>query len=213
MSFYKEVKTVKVICRGDVIVEQGAVVGYAKTEDSVILEDGVHIHSGAIIYSGCRIGRNSHVYHHTVLLENTVVGHHTKIGSLCLSQGNTVIGSFVTIVSHCHLTSYLQVEDGVFIAPGVQTTNCKKNMGGRAHPSGQRLIEAPKIEKGARIGAGAVINPGVIIGQEALIGSSAVVTKNIPPFAVATGIPARVIGEVAVHDRINWDFILSNSPK
>jgi len=209
LSIYQKVKTVKVIRGRDVIVEHGAIVGYAKTDDPVILEDGVHIHSGAIIYSGCRIGKYSHIYHHTVLLENTIVGNHTKIGSLCLSQGNNVIGSFVTTASHCHLTSYLQVEDGVFIAQGVQTAN-SKNMGGRAHPNKNRLIEAPKIERGARIGAGAVINPGVIIGQEALIGSSAVVTKNIPPFAVAVGVPARLVGEVPIGDRINWDLVLSN---
>jgi len=207
----KSVKTVEVIRGRDVIIEEGAIVGYPKTEDAVILEDGAHIHCGAIIYSGCRIGKYSHIYHHTVLLENTVVGNHTKIGALCLSQGNNSIGNFVTTGSHCHFTSYLHVEDGVFIAPGLQTAN-SKNMGGRAHSDKGRLIEAPKIERGARIGSGAVINPGVIIGQEALVGSGTVVTKSIPPFAIAIGVPARLVGEVAIDDRIDWNMVVSKFP-
>jgi len=204
----KKVKAVKVIKGRDVIIEEGAIIGYPKTNDPIILEDGAHIHSGAIIYSGCRIGKNSHIYHHSVLLENTIIGDYTKIGALCMSQGNNKIGNFVTMASHCHLTSYIQVEDGVFIAQGVQTAN-SKNMGGRLHPNKRRLIEAPKIERGARIGAGAAINPGVIIGQEALIGSGAIVTKNIPPFSIAIGVPARVVGEVPIADRIDWDLTFS----
>jgi acetyltransferase-like isoleucine patch superfamily enzyme len=103
------------------------------------------------------------------------------------------------------------VEDGVFIAPGLQTAN-SKNMGGRAHSDKERLIEAKRIERGARIGSGVVINPAVIIGQEALIGSGAVVTKSIPPFAIAIGVPARLVGEVPIDDRIDWNSVASKFP-
>ncbi len=206
-----KIRTVKVIRGKDVIIEEGAIVGYPKTKDPVILEDGAYIHSGAVIYSGCRIGKHTHIYHNTVLLEATLVGHHTKIGALCHSHGHCKIGNFVTAVSLCHFTTYMEIQDGVLLGSGVDTAN-SMYPNSRIHPKHLGKIEPIVIEKGARVGGATVINPGVVIGQEALVGSGSVVTKSIPAFAIAYGVPAKVAGEVPPEDRIDWDLTLSKFP-
>lgn len=202
----KKIEMVEVILGQDVTIEEGAIVGYKVSDDPVVLGDNSYIHAGAIIYSGCRIGAHSHVYHNTVLLRNTVIGKNTKIGALCVTQGHVKIGDWVTIASHCHLTSDMEIEDGAFLSVGIYTGNALYP-GGRLHREEMKAITPPKIERGARIGAGVVINPGVVIGQEALIGSGATVTKSIPPFMIAVGSPAKVIGEVPASDRIDWSSL------
>jgi acetyltransferase-like isoleucine patch superfamily enzyme len=195
-----------------VVIEEGAVVGYPSGAGPVILGDNSHIYAGAIIHSGCRIGANSHVYHHTVLLPGSVIGNYTKIGSLCVTQGNLTIGDWVTVASHCHLTSGMVIEDGAFLAVGINFGNAN-NPGGRLHRhSHMKAIDGPRIERGARIGAGVTVNPGVVIGQEAFIGTGSVVTRSIPPFSIAFGSPAKVKGTVDEADRIPWDSLDLTSP-
>ena len=199
---------VDVISQGDATIEEGALVGYCPphctNREPVILGDGVYIHAGAIIYPGCKIGAHSHVYHHSVLLPNTIIGAHCKVGSLVVSQGNVTLEDWVTVASHCHLTPYLVIERGAFLSVGISTGNAL-HPGGRLHPHDIRQeLHPPRIGRGARIGGNVMINPNVVIGAEALIGGGAVVVKSIPDFAIAIGVPARVVGEIPDRDRIDW---------
>ena len=92
------------------------------------------------------------------------------------------------------MTAYSTLEEDVFIAPCVVTTN--DNFMGRTERR-HELVKGPTIRRGARVGGGAVICPGVEIGEEAFIGAGAVVTKDVPPRMVAVGVPARTIRPVA----------------
>lgn len=205
-------KTVEVRLGRDVVIEPGALVGYPSSDKPVVIGDHSRIYSGAIVHAGCRIGAHSHIYHHSLLLGGTVVGNFTKIGALCVAQGDMRIGDWVTIASHCHLTSGMVIEDGAFLAVGIYIGNAN-NPGGRLHRHAQKdQIAGPRIEKGARIGAGVTINPGVVIGQEAFVGTGSVVTRSVPPFAVAFGSPAKVRGEVDEADRIPWETLDLSSP-
>jgi len=189
----------------NVYIDEGAIVGLATLDNKnpVILEDNAHIHSGAVIYAGCKIGERTHIYHNTVLMENTIVGSDTIVGTFCHCQGNLTIGNFVTIASHCHLTSYMKIEDGVFLSLGIFSGN-HEFPGGRLHNVKYSDIEAPVIKKGARVGGMSMINPGVVIGQEALIGSGSVIRKEIPDFKIALGNPAKIIGDVPENQKIDW---------
>ncbi len=204
--------TVELILGQNVVIEPGAIVGYPSSDEPVVIGDNSRIYSGAIVHAGCRIGSESHIYHHSVLLGGTVVGNFTKLGSLCVTQGNMTIGDWVTVASHCHLTSGMVIEDGAFLAVGIYVGNAN-NPGGRLHRHAHmKAIDGPRIEKGARIGAGVTINPGVVVGQEAFIGTGSVVTRSIPPFAIAFGSPAKVRGEVEEADQIPWDRLDLASP-
>ncbi len=98
------------------------------------------------------------------------------------------------IQADAYITAYSTLEEHVFIAPCVVTTN--DNFMGRTERR-HELIKGPTIRRGARIGGGAVLLPGVEIGEEAFVGAGAVVTKNVEPRMLVVGNPARVMRAVA----------------
>ena len=91
------------------------------------------------------------------------------------------------------MTAHSTVEDDVFIAPCVVTTN--DNFMGRTEAR-HALRRGPTIRRGARVGGGAVLLPGIEIGEEAFVGAGAVVLEDVPPRAVVVGNPARRIRDV-----------------
>jgi acetyltransferase-like isoleucine patch superfamily enzyme len=97
------------------------------------------------------------------------------------------------IQAHAYITAYSILEDDVFIAPCVTTTN--DNYMGRTEKR-LDLIKGPRIRRGARIGGAAVLLPGIEIGEEAFVGAGAIVTRDVQPRAVVVGSPARQIREV-----------------
>ena len=92
------------------------------------------------------------------------------------------------------MTAYSTIEEDVFIAPCVVTTN--DNFMGRTERR-HELVKGPTIRRGARVGGGAVLCPGIEIGEEAFVAAGAVVTKDVPPRMVAMGVPARATRPVA----------------
>ena len=91
------------------------------------------------------------------------------------------------------MTAYSTVEEDVFIAPCVVTTN--DNFMGRTERR-KALTRGPTIRRAARVGGGAILLPGVEIGEEAFVGAGAVVTKDVPARKVVVGSPARVLRDV-----------------
>ncbi|HXH98226.1 MAG TPA: acyltransferase, partial [Gaiellaceae bacterium] len=107
---------------------------------------------------------------------------------------DTTIGASTTIQADAYITAYSIVEERVFIAPCVVTTN--DNFMGRTERR-HSLIAGPTIRRGARVGGGAVLLPGVEIGEEAFVGAGAVVTKDVPARMLVVGNPARVMRQVS----------------
>jgi acetyltransferase-like isoleucine patch superfamily enzyme len=108
-------------------------------------------------------------------------------------ENDTTIGSGTRIQAEAYVTAYSTVEEDVFIAPCVVTTN--DNFMGRTEKR-KALMKGPTIRRGARVGGGAILCPGVEIGEEAFVGAGAVVTKDVPPRKVVVGSPARVLRDV-----------------
>jgi acetyltransferase-like isoleucine patch superfamily enzyme len=97
------------------------------------------------------------------------------------------------IQAEAYITAHSTLEEHVFVAPCVVTTN--DNLMGRTERR-HDLIAGPTIRRGARIGGGAVLCPGVEIGEEAFVGAGAVVTKDVPPRVIVVGNPARELRAV-----------------
>jgi acetyltransferase-like isoleucine patch superfamily enzyme len=97
------------------------------------------------------------------------------------------------IQAEAYITAYSTLEEHVFIAPCVVTTN--DNFMGRTERR-HELMKGPTIRRGARIGGGAILCPGIEVGEDAFVGAGAVVTKDVPPRVVVVGSPARVLREV-----------------
>jgi len=124
------------------------------------------------------------------------------IGRGSLVENDTTVGGGTQIQALAYITAYSTLEEDVFIAPCVQTTN--DNFMGRTEQR-HALVEGPTIRRGARVGGGAVLCPGVEIGEEAFVGAGAVVVRDVPPRVVVVGNPARVLRDVPEEELLPRD--------
>jgi UDP-2-acetamido-3-amino-2,3-dideoxy-glucuronate N-acetyltransferase len=157
------------------------------------LGPGTVVSTGAIVFAGTRIGARVIVGDQACVRERCSVGDDVVVGRGSLVENDTTVGARTKIQAMAYITAYSMLEEDVFIAPCVQTSN--DNFMGRTERR-HELRRGPTIRRGARIGAGAVLCPAVEIGEEAFVGAGAVVVKDVPPRVVVVGNPARVLREV-----------------
>jgi acetyltransferase-like isoleucine patch superfamily enzyme len=158
------------------------------------LADGSIVSTGATVFAGSKIGERVIVGDGACVRERCKIADDVVIGRGSLVENDTKIGARTKIQAHAYVTAYSTVEEDVFVAPCVVTSN--DNFMGRTEKR-HELVKGPTIRRGARIGAGAVLCPGIEIGEEAFVGAGAVVTKDVPPRTVVVGNPARVLRDVA----------------
>ena len=184
-------------------LEKGVILGYGsltklregyKPTSPVVLGGNVHIRPYSIIYNGCKIGNHVHIGHNSILREFTEIGDHSSIGSLVMCEGYTKIGHHSIVHSQTHLTAKMEIGNYVFIGPKVTTANDRRVRYFR--PDITDPDQGPIIEDGAVIGAGAALLPKVRIGKGAFVAMGAVVTKDVPPFRLVIGVPAKVFRHV-----------------
>jgi UDP-2-acetamido-3-amino-2,3-dideoxy-glucuronate N-acetyltransferase len=171
----------------------------AKREELAPLEigPGTIVSTGAIVFAGTRLGARVIVGDGARVRERCVIGDDVVIGSGSLIENDTTVGALTKIQAEAYITAYSTLEDNVFIAPCVVTTN--DNFMGRTEKR-HELIKGPTIRRGARVGGGAILCPGVDIGEEAFVGAGAVVTKDVPPRVVVVGNPARITRDVPAEE-------------
>jgi len=167
----------------------------AKREELPPLElgAGTVVSTGAVVFAGTTIGERVIVGDQACVRERCSIGDDVVIGRGSLVENDTTVGALTKIQAHAYITAYSLLEDNVFIAPCVITTN--DNFMGRTERR-HELIKGPTIRRGARVGGGAVLLPGIEIGEEAFIGAGAVVIRDVPPRALMVGNPARQLREV-----------------
>jgi acetyltransferase-like isoleucine patch superfamily enzyme len=154
---------------------------------------GTIVSTAAVVFAGTRIGERVIVGDQACIRERCDVGDDVVVGRGSLVENDTTIGALTKIQAHAYITAYSTLEDNVFIAPCVVTTN--DNFMGRTERR-HDLVKGPTIRRGARIGGAAILCPGIEIGEEAFVGAGAVVVRDVPPRAVVVGNPARQIREV-----------------
>jgi acetyltransferase-like isoleucine patch superfamily enzyme len=155
--------------------------------------DGTLISTGAIVFAGTRIGERVVVGDQACVRERVTVGDDVVLGRGALVENDPTIGAMARIQAEAYITAYSTLEEHVFIAPCVVTTN--DNFMGRTEKR-HALRKGPTIRRGARVGGGAILCPAVEIGEEAFVGAGAVVTKDVPPRVIVVGNPARVLRDV-----------------
>ena len=154
---------------------------------------GTVVSTGAIVFAGARLGARVIVGDQACVRERVTIGDDVVIGRGSLIENDTTVGALTKIQAMAYITAHSTLEDNVFIAPCVQTTN--DDFMGRTEKR-HELIKGPTIRRGARVGGGAVLCPGVEIGEEAFVGAGAVVVRDVPPGVVVVGNPARVLRDV-----------------
>jgi UDP-2-acetamido-3-amino-2,3-dideoxy-glucuronate N-acetyltransferase len=149
------------------------------THPQAILESedvgpGTRVWAFAHVLPGAKVGRDANICDH-VFIENDVV-----------------LGDRVTVKSGVQLWDGMRVEDDVFIGPNATFAN---DPFPRSKVYPQKFVPT-LLRHGCSIGAGATVLPGVTIGTRAMVGAGAVVTRDVPPFAIVVGNPARIKGYV-----------------
>jgi acetyltransferase-like isoleucine patch superfamily enzyme len=151
------------------------------------------VSTGAIVFAGSTIGARVILGDQSCVRERVEIGDDVVLGRGSYVENDTSIGAMTKIQADAYITAYSTLEEHVFIAPCVVTTN--DNWMGRTE---QRFdnVKGPTIRRGARIGGGAILCPAIEIGEEAFVGAGAVVTKDVPARAVMVGNPARRLRDV-----------------
>ena len=155
--------------------------------------DGTIVSTGAIVFAGSAIGARVILGDQSCVRERVEIGDDVVLGRGSYIENDTTVGALTKIQAGAYITAYSTLEDNVFIAPCVVTTN--DNWMGRTEKRFGN-IKGPTIRRGARVGGGAILCPGVEIGEEAFVGAGAVVTKDVPARKLVVGNPARVLREV-----------------
>ncbi|MDD3827660.1 MAG: acyltransferase [Anaerolineae bacterium] len=169
-------------------VDRGAILGYltGRKIESQVLRIGprARIRSGTVLYAGSTIGAGLETGHNVVIREENVIGDNLNIWNSSTIDYGCQIGDGVKIHCNVYVAQFTILEDDVFLAPGVMVAN-------DPHPLCAHHLKGPTIKKGARIGINVTLLPGVVVGEGAMVGAGSVVTRDIPPFTVAYGSPAR----------------------
>jgi acetyltransferase-like isoleucine patch superfamily enzyme len=204
---------------GNIVIHSGTVVGdHCEIQDGAVLGKqprfGKHstasreppeplmidaeavICTGAVVYAGAHIGEGAIIGDQAQVRERAAIGRQTVIGRGSAVDNDVTIGDGVRVQSNCYLTAYSVVEEDVFIAPGVLTTN--DDTMGRHGPGYE--IRGATFRRACRVGGGAVLVPGVEIGEEAFVAAGAVVCADVPARAVVMGVPARQARSVRDED-------------
>ena len=171
----------------------------AKREELPPLElgAGTIVSTGAVVFAGTTVGERVIVGDQSCIRERCTIGDDVVLGRGSFVENDTSVGALTKIQAHAYITAYSLLEDNVFIAPCVITTN--DNFMGRTEKR-HALMRGPTIRRGARVGGGAVLLPGIEIGEEAFIGAGAVVVRDVEARALMVGNPARRLREVPVEE-------------
>ena len=180
------------------MADHGVLVGYPVSQsgaEPLLLGPGAKLRSGTVLYDGSTIGQRLETGHGVVIREGCEVGDDVSVWTNRVIDYGCRIGNRVKIHCNCYVAQYSELEDDVFLAPGVTIAN-------DLYPGDRRsaqLMAGPRIGAGARIGVNVTILPFVRIGAGALIGAGSVVTRDIPAEVVAYGnpaVPRRTVAEL-----------------
>jgi len=150
-----------------------------------------YAHETAVIDEGCEIGEGSKIWHFSHVMPNCKIGLKCNIGQNVVISPEVILGNNVKVQNNVSIYSGVICEDDVFLGPSMVFTNVTNPRSG-VNRRGQ--YSKTTVKRGASIGANATIVCGHDIGEFAFIGAGAVVTKNVLPYALLVGNPARQIG-------------------
>lgn len=149
------------------------------------------VHPTAVIDEGCTIGAGTKIWHFSHIMSGCVIGDNCNIGQNVVVSPEVVLGNNVKVQNNVSLYTGVLCGDDVFIGPSAVFTNV---INPRSAVVRKSEYQQTHVGKGATIGANATIVCGHNIGEYAFIGAGAVITKNVPPYALFVGNPARQMG-------------------
>jgi UDP-2-acetamido-3-amino-2,3-dideoxy-glucuronate N-acetyltransferase len=152
------------------------------------------VHPTAIIDAGARIGAATRIWHWVHICAGAQIGRGCSLGQNVYVGNRVIIGDNVKIQNNVSIYDNVTLEDDCFCGPSMVFTNVYNP---RAAVSRKDQYRDTLVRRGATLGANCTIVCGVEIGAHAFIGAGAVVTRNVPPFALMLGVPARQVGWIS----------------
>lgn len=160
------------------------------------IHSSAKIHDSAIVDEGAAIGARSSIWHWTHICAGARIGEGCSLGQNVYVGGNACIGHGVKIQNNVSIYDRVFLEDEVFCGPSVVFTNVHNP---RAAISRKHAYRDTRVRRGATLGANCTIVCGCEIGNYAFIGAGAVVTRDVKPFALLMGVPARQVGWMSAY--------------
>lgn len=154
------------------------------------------IHPSAIVDAGATLGEGTRVWHFAHVCAGAQVGAACSLGQNVFVANDVRIGDRVKIQNNVSVYDAVTIEDDVFCGPSMVFTNVYNP---RANVVRKDEYRRTLVQTGATIGANATIVCGVTIGRYAFIAAGAVVRRDVPPFALMAGVPARQVGWMSRH--------------
>lgn len=156
----------------------------------------VTIHSSAIIDEGAQIGEGSRVWHFAHVCSGAKIGQGVSVGQNVFVGNKVVIGDRCKVQNNVSVYDNVTLEEGVFCGPSMVFTNVYNP---RALVERKNEYRNTLVKRGATLGANCTIVCGITIGEFAFVGAGAVVNKDVKPYALMVGVPAKQVGWVSEH--------------
>ncbi|MFZ9659057.1 MAG: acyltransferase [Arcobacteraceae bacterium] len=153
-----------------------------------------YFHESSFIDKDVTIGDDTKIWHFSHILSGSNIGSNCSFGQNCVVGPKVNIGHGVKVQNNVSIYEGVEVEDDVFLGPSMVFTNVTNP---RAFIVRREEFKKTLLKKGCSIGANATIVCGVTIGEYALIGSGTVVNKDVKPYSLMVGVPAKQIGWVS----------------
>lgn len=155
------------------------------------MEKDYFAHETAVIDEGCKIGKGTKIWHFSHIMNGSEIGEKCNIGQNVVVSPGVKLGRNVKVQNNVSIYTGVICDDDVFLGPSMVFTNI---INPRSEIIRKDSYETTIVEKGASIGANSTIICGTIIGRYAFIGAGAVVTRDVKPYALVVGNPARQTG-------------------
>ena len=156
----------------------------------------VTVHPSAIVDAGAELGAGTRVWHFAHVCAGARIGSGCSLGQGVYVGDDVRIGNRVKIQNHVSVYDAVTLEDEVFCGPSMVFTNV---MNPRSAVPRKHEYRRTLVRRGATLGANCTVVCGVTIGAHAFVGAGAVVTRDVPPYALVVGAPARRIGWMSRH--------------
>ncbi len=158
-----------------------------------VLEEGCVIGTGAVVYRGAYLEKQTFVADLATIRERVHVGEATIVGRGVAVENDCRIGERCKLETGSYICAFSELDDFVFIAPGVVTTNDNYMARSKARFG---KFKGVTVKRGGRIGAGATVLPGVTVHEDGAVAAGSVVTRDVPSRTIVAGVPARPFREV-----------------
>ncbi|XKE47240.1 acetyltransferase [Halomonas organivorans] len=149
------------------------------------------VHESAFVDEGARIGEGSRIWHFVHVCGGAQIGKGVSLGQNVFVGNRVVVGDYCKVQNNVSVYDNVTLEEGVFCGPSMVFTNVYNP---RSMVERKSEYRDTLVRKGATLGANCTIVCGVTIGEFAFIGAGAVVKRDVPPYALMVGVPARQIG-------------------